>query len=277
MIRETLITAGLGFVCLGASCASKPSSPARTWVNPKDGMRFVWVPAGSFTAEVPVDSRDPNDAGKSSGQTITFEQGFWAGRSEATVGQFRRFVKETGYVTDAEKAGNRWTWRKPGFPQRDDHPVVYVSFADAGQYARWAGVDLPTEAQWLYSCWAGAKDAAALQEDSRVWHRGNTEGTGTRPVARKLPNAWGLYDMVGNAREYCRVGESCFATRGGSWVRCPAYRGRTGGLFEGLFDAEIALRLEKCDPNPQYPPYPWDDDRGFRCIRDPGLSLETRL
>jgi formylglycine-generating enzyme required for sulfatase activity len=267
MIREMSMIGAVGIVCLASSCASKPDSAARAWVNPRDGMRFVWVPAGGFIAEVPVDSKDANDAGKTSTQTITFEQGYWVGRTEVTLGQFRRFVKATRYVTDAEKAGNRWTWKNPGFPQRDDHPVVYVSFADASQYARWAGVDLPTEAQWLYACWAGAKDVSPLLDDRRVWHRGNTAGTGTRSVARKLPNAWGLYDMVGNAREYCKVGESGFATRGGSWIRCVSYRGRTGGAFEGLFDAEVSPRLEKYDPNPQYPPYPWDDDRGFRCVR----------
>ncbi len=204
MVRKMLATIGLGFACLVSSCASSADAPLRTWLNPKDGMRFVWVPAGSFTVEVPVNSNDPNDAGKTSPQTIAFEQGYWVGRTEATVGQFRRFVRETGYVTDAEKAGNRWTWKDPGFPQRDDHPVVYISFVDARQYARWAGVELPTEAQWLYACWAS--EVSPLLDDRRVWHRLNTEGTGTRPVARKLPNAWGLYDMVGNAREYCRVG-----------------------------------------------------------------------
>jgi formylglycine-generating enzyme required for sulfatase activity len=240
-------------------------------------MRFVWVPAGNFTVEVPVESKDPNDSDKVSPQPIAFEKGCWFGRTEVTIGQFRRFVKNTGHVTDAEKAGNRWTWKHPGFPQRDSHPVVYVSYGDAQQYARWAGVDLPTEAEWLYACRAGASTKFYWGDefdDRHVWHRGNTEGTGTRPVARKLPNPWGLHDMVGNAREYCKVGathaspvHSCFAARGGAWTRCPVCRGRTGSLFEKLFDDEVAPRLNRCDPNPKYPSYPWDDDRGFRCIR----------
>ncbi len=249
------------------SCASAPDGTAGTWRNPKDGMQFVCIPAGSFTADV------PDDDGKTAPQTVTFREEFWLGRTEVTVGQFRRFVKETGHVTDAEKAGNRWTWKKPGFPQRDNHPVIYVSYQDALQYCRWAGVDLPTEAEWLYACKAGASTVFPWGDeidDRYLWHRRNTEGTGTRPVARKLPNAWGLYDTVGNAREYCKVGETCFATRGGSWIRCPAYRGRTGSIFERLFEAEVESRLSRCDPNPQYPPYPWDDDRGFRCLRRAG-------
>jgi formylglycine-generating enzyme required for sulfatase activity len=273
MIREFLTLAGLGLVLAGSSCASSSGTSAKAWDNPKDGMRFVWVPAGSFMAEVPVESKDPNDSGKTSLQSVTFEKGYWLGRTEVTVGQFRRFARETGHITDAEKAAHRWTWKNPGFPQKDSHPVVYVSYGDAQAYARWTGVDLPTEAEWLYACRAGTSTVFSWGdefEDRHVWHRGNTEGTGTRPVARKLANPWGLHDMVGNAREYCKVGETCFATRGGAWTRCPVYRGRTGLPFEKLFDGEVEPRLNRCDPNPKFPPYPWDDDRGFRCIRRAG-------
>lgn len=273
MIRGFTALACLGCLCVLSSCTSTPRGSARTWDNPADGMQFVWIPPGSFTAEIPVDSNDPNDAGRTSPQSITFEQGFWLGRTEVTVGRFREFVNATRYVTDAERTGNRWTWRDPGFPQADSHPVVYVSYADALQYARWAGVDLPTEAEWVYASKAGTSTVfywGDELDDRYVWHRGNTEGTGTRPAARKRPNPWGLYDMVGNAREYCRVGQGCFAVRGGAWTRCPSYRGRTGSVYEKLFDEDVSARLAKCDPNPRYAPYPWDDDRGFRCIRRAG-------
>jgi len=203
---------------------------------------------------------------------VTFLEGFWVGRTEVTVGQFARFVKETGYLTEAEKAGNRFTWRGPGFPQEADHPVVYVSYADARRYAHWAGVDLPTEAEWLYACRAGSTTKffwGDLVDDRYVWHRCSTGGTGTRPVARKRPNTWGLHDMVGNAWEYCRTGDGdiCFALRGASWTRCPQYRTRQGTMTGNLLEEAVEPRLQRCDPNPKFPPYPWDDDRGFRCIR----------
>jgi len=270
MIRLLFIMVCLDMVCWSSSCSPGPHGAAQVWRNPKDDMRFVWVPAGSLAVEVPSESSEPNEAGETSPQVVAFRDGFWLGRTEVTIGQFRRFAMETGFVTEAERAGNQWTWRHPGFPQKDDHPAVYLSYKDSLQYARWAGVDLPTEAEWLYACKAGANTVFywGNELDGRyVWHRGNTEGTGTRPVARKLPNAWGLHDMVGNAREYCKVGETCFATRGGAWTRCPAYRSRTGSVNQKLLDAEVEPRLHKCDPAPQYPPYAWDDDRGFRCIR----------
>ncbi len=235
-------------------------------------MTFVWVPAGSFTVQVPVEPTSGNDPDKTSPQEVTFLEGFWVGRTEVTVGQFARFVKETGYVTDAEKAANRFTWKSPGFPQDTDHPVVYVSHADARNYAQWAGVDLPTEAEWLYACRAGSTTKfywGDVVDDRYLWHRCNTDGTGTRPVAHKRPNAWGLYDMVGNAWEYCKIGDSDagFALRGASWTRCPQYRTRQGTMTDNLLEEAVAPRLQRWNPNPRFAPYPWDDDRGFRCVK----------
>jgi formylglycine-generating enzyme required for sulfatase activity len=258
-----LCLAGLSFL---PACASRPGAAAHPWRNPKDGMTFVWVPAGSFIAQAPT---EPDRVVP---QEVTFAEGFWLGRTEVTVGQFHRFVKQTGHVTDAEKAGNRFTWRSPGFPQEAGHPVVYVSYQDALSYARWAGVDLPTEAEWLYACRAGTTTKfywGDTLDDRYLWHRCNTDGTGTRPVARKRPNPWGLYDMVGNAWEYCKVGDSGpgFALRGASWTRCPQYRTRQGTMTGNLLEEAVKPHLERYNPDPKSAPYPWDDDRGFRCIR----------
>ena len=277
MVRRTMMLLCVSGLSLLPACAVRPHSQAVTWRNPKDGMRFVWVPAGSLAAEVPMTPKDPNNPGKMVPRQVTFRQGFWLGQTEVTVGQFRRFVAATGYVTDAEKAASRFTWKSPGFPRAGDHPVVYLSHDDALQYAAWAGVDLPTEAEWVYACRAGTTTTfywGDEMDDRYAWHRCNTDGTGTRTVGRKLPNPWGLYDMVGNAWEYTRVGESCFASRGGAWTRCPTYRSRTGAMTGNMFVEAVAPRLQECDPHPQFPPYPWDDDRGFRCIRRTGPAVE---
>lgn len=267
MRRTVLLPACLAVLSVLPACATRVGSHATTWRNPKDGMRFVWVPAGSFMAQVPAGRASENTVA----QEVTFLEGFWLGRTEVTVAQFQRFVKETGYVTDAEKVGNRFTWRSPGFPQREDHPVVYLSYEDAGSYAQWAGVSLPTEAEWVYACRAGSTTKfywGDVVDDRYLWHRCNTDGTGTRSVATKLPNAWGLYDMVGNAWEYCQVGDtSGWVSRGASWTRCPQYRSRQGTMTGVLLEEAVEPRLQRYDPNPQYPAYPWDDDRGFRCIR----------
>jgi formylglycine-generating enzyme required for sulfatase activity len=158
--------------------------------------------------------------------------------------------------------------------------VVFVAFEDALKYSEWAGSDLPTEAEWLYACRAGSTQRYYWGDDfdgSYAWYRGNTRALGPRPVGRKRPNPWGLYDLVGNAREYCRVGPTGWWPRGSSWARCESYLTRQGTRAENLMAEGLELRLQVFEAAPQYPPYPYDDDRGFRCIiRAPQPAAGTR-
>jgi formylglycine-generating enzyme required for sulfatase activity len=266
MVRGSLILTLVTGLNILSSLASDPNSQKQPWRNPKDGMIFVWIQEGSFMVEVPDHEKDSE---KTSLERLTFPQGFWLGQTEVTVLQFRRFVRERNYVTDAEKAHNRFNWRNPGFKQAGNHPVVYLSYEDAIRYAEWAGVDLPTEAEWFYACRAGTTTRfywGDEVDDRFLWHRENS-GDGTRAVARKLPNAWGLYDMVGNAWEYGKVCETTRSLLGGSWTRCLKYRTRQGFIAENLIGETVEPRLHKCEPGQTYP---WDDDRGFRCIKRKG-------
>ena len=244
---------------LGSSSANAESTN-RVWRNPKDGMEFVWIPAGKLFLE-----KDPT-SGESASMTTG---GFWLGRTEVTIRQFRRFVRECRYITDAEKAGHKFTYKSPGFRQGDDHPVVFISVADSLKYAEWAGVDLPTEVEWLYACRAGTDTRFYWGEhldDRYLWYR-DISPDGTQPVAHKLSSPWGLFDMIGNVREYVRICGDQFAAKGESWTRCSQYRMRDGRMVAPLNDAAKAV-LTDCS-SPQSLMYPYDDDRGFRCIKRP--------
>jgi len=114
-------------------------------------------------------------------------------------------------------------WRHPYGPKSnintlDNHPVVHVSFADAATYARWAGKDLPTEAEWEFAARGGLDDSEFAwgneftpggQHMANTWQGSfpvqnlNEDGfERTSPVTAFPPNGYGLHDMIGNVWEW---------------------------------------------------------------------------
>ena len=179
---------------------------------------------------------------------------FCIGSTTVTNQQFGVFVRDTLYVTEAEQAGGSYVfwlqlsvaersrarrvapglpwwvqvegacWQRPAGPgssviDRLDHPVVHVSWNDAVAYCEWAGVRLPTEAQWEFAARGGLTgciypwgDHMELEGvgDCQIW-RGRfpdaptAEWTlGTVPARSFSPNAYGLYQASGNVWEWCR-------------------------------------------------------------------------
>ena len=168
------------------------------------GMKLVLIPTGEFQMgsaheEITVwkdwfkqfkehsESFDVDNEGPQHRVRIT--RPFYLGAHHVTVGQFRKFVSDTRYKTDAEQddkggdgydvasgkfaAGPQYSWRYPGFEQTEEHPVVNVSWNDATAFCGWLsrkeGTDyrLPTEAEWEYACRAGTT--------TRYWHGNDLE------------------------------------------------------------------------------------------------------
>ncbi len=196
------------------------------------GMDLVPIPAGEFYMGSEKGDTDAFDDEKPR-HKVRISDPFWLGKYKVTVGQFKRFVGASDYVTEAEKAKDKWTWRKPGygdigFDQTDEHPVVCVSWNDAKAYCTWVAektgvkVRLPREAEWEYSCrarpttkdWVTTKyyfgDNVANLGDY-AWYVDNAKPYGTRPCGQKKPNAFGLYDMHGLAWEWCDDGKRTYS------------------------------------------------------------------
>lgn len=220
--------------------------------------------------------------------------GFAMSQQEITVRQFQAFVEDTGYTTSAEEYGcwttdsegelkreKKATWRDPGFPQNDDHPVVCVSWRDARAFARWLDARLPTEAEWEYAAraegqkitypWGNAFNGDTLNfADRRAPFSNASVDDGhqwTAPTGSYAPNEIGLFDMGGNVSEWCRdwYQPDYYATaarrnptgpsegekkvyRGGNWSDPPTY-------------SQTTIR-RKADPGLP------TDDVGFRVVWD---------
>ena len=157
---------------------------------------------------------------------VIFNYDFEIAKYPVTVGEFRAFIEDTGYITEAENGdgayvwdGNDWNkkkdayWDNPYFEQTDDHLVVCVSRHDAKAYCEWLSKKtgenyrLPTEAEWEFACRAGTTTKWSFGDDEKelekyAWYNENSDYK-THPVGGKLPNPWGLYDMHGNVWEWC--------------------------------------------------------------------------
>jgi formylglycine-generating enzyme required for sulfatase activity len=216
------------------------SGPEERFTNSLD-MEFVYLKPGSFTM-----GSSESEKGRDDDETqhkVKLSQGFYMGRTEVTVGQFRQFITATGYETEAETDGGAyvWTgeewkkkaehyWDNPGFDQADDHPVTCVSWNDAQKFIEWLNRQedqqsrLPTEAEWEYAARAGSTTARYWGDnsDSACRYANVADKTAakelswagvhdcedgyvyTAPVGTYRPNESGLHDMIGNVWEWCQ-------------------------------------------------------------------------
>ncbi len=170
-----------------APSSSAVASPALTAgamkVNPKDGLTYIWVPPGRFKMGCA-----PGDllcyGQESPAHEVQLTKGFWIGQTEVPQEAFQRLMGAN-----------------PSYFKGAKLPVETISWDEAGAYCEAVGMRLPTEAEWEYAARAGNSGVLYGALDGVAWHGGNS-GTRTHEVAQKMPNKLGLYDVLGNVREW---------------------------------------------------------------------------
>jgi len=183
----------------------------RTPVTNRQFKAFVKATGHVTTAEIPPDPKDYPGA---------LPHMLYAGSLTFTPPQRPVDLRDWSQWWSFTKGSN---WRHPHGPRSninvlDNHPVVHVSFSDAQAYARWAGKDLPTEAEWEFAARGGLDDAEFAWGGeftpggvhmANTWQgefpRQNRNEDGyerTSPVMVFPPNGYGLHDMIGNVWEW---------------------------------------------------------------------------
>nr|WP_188772708.1 formylglycine-generating enzyme family protein [Novosphingobium endophyticum] len=158
------------------------------------------------------------------------------------------------------------SWRAPlgagsTLEDLEDHPVVHVAHCDAAAYARWAGKDLPTEAEWEFAARGGLEGVAYAWGDelapggamlANYWQGrfpfGNTLADGylrTSPVGTYPPNGYGLHDMIGNVWEWTDDWFSQPKAERGSRGSCCIPANPRGGSRGGSIDKRDGTRIPR--------------------------------
>ena len=268
--------------------ARSPNSPAKGASekrNPNDGQIYIRIPAGAFRMGCEAGDNDC-DASEKPAHQVRITKEFWIGQTPVTVDAYQRFAREKGIGMPPDRDNEG---RKLNAAAGDGRlPIVAVTWHEASTFCEWAGMRLPTEAEWEYAARAGDAGARYGSLDEIAWYADNSgraridgtklakgereeyvqrlyqNGNGPHPVASKRPNAWGLYDILGNVWQWTGdwYGETYYQHAPASDPAGPAageWRAvRGGSWFDAAWDVRVVIRYARAPENRS-------NDFGFRC------------
>jgi formylglycine-generating enzyme required for sulfatase activity len=237
------------------------------------GIEFIYIPSGDFImGNNSIWVITPLGRNQKPGHRVEISKGFWISKYEITQKQYKAIMG-----------------KNPSHFKGDDLPVDSINWFDAQDFIKHlnskgdGNFRLPTEAEWEYACRAGSETAFYFGDDESLlgnyaWTTTNSDGH-THPVGEKLPNAWGLYDMIGNVWEWCE-----------DWYDENAYTRYAEGDFDPPEKGKWRIQrgAAALDPKIPYPPFFYHSswrgqcspkfifnifiniyrNTGIRCIRD---------
>jgi formylglycine-generating enzyme required for sulfatase activity len=162
---------------------SRVAAEGRTRVNPRDGLTYIWIHPGTFRMGCSPDDSECSDDEKPA-HPVTITKGFWIGQTPVTQAAYAKVVGSN-----------------PSTYHGGQLPVEEVTWDDAKAYCDRVQMRLPTEAEWEYAARGGTAGARYGPTDRIAWYNENAQSM-THEVAQKQPNAYGVYDMLGNVREW---------------------------------------------------------------------------
>lgn len=199
--------------------------PGDIRTNSKEGVTYAFIPPGTFEMGChPADAPLGCEQDDGPVHKVRITKGFWMAQNEIKVGVYKQYVKAAQIKMPPEPSiGNKSFnegWAK------DDMPISGVSWMDAHNYCQWAGMRLPTEAEWEYAARGPGGSGAIPDLKAVAWFADNSgqapldsqalykkapstwigklldNGGGPHEVGQKAANGWKLHDMLGNVGEW---------------------------------------------------------------------------